>query len=80
VTSSGIILEYDHHTAGRLRQTRAPGQFERTPNELRMGAPSLNEHGDEILREIGYSDAEIERLRHDGALGHKPELANATAA
>ena len=80
VTSSGIILEYDHHTAGRLRQTRAPGQFERTPNELRMGAPSLNEHGDEILREIGYSDAEIERLRHDGALGRKPELANATAA
>jgi hypothetical protein len=45
-----------------------------------MGAPSLNEHGDEILREIGYSDAEIERLRHDGALGRKPELANATAA
>jgi crotonobetainyl-CoA:carnitine CoA-transferase CaiB-like acyl-CoA transferase len=80
VASSQIIIEYDHHAAGRLRQTRAPAQFERTQNEMPKGAPLLNEHGDEILREVGYGDAEIERLRNDGVLGAAPESKGSAAA
>ena len=30
-------------------------------------APALGEHTDELLREVGYSDAEIEALRERGA-------------
>jgi crotonobetainyl-CoA:carnitine CoA-transferase CaiB-like acyl-CoA transferase len=30
---------------------------------LRQGPPSLGEHGDELLRELGYHDADIQALR-----------------
>jgi crotonobetainyl-CoA:carnitine CoA-transferase CaiB-like acyl-CoA transferase len=32
-------------------------------------APEHGQHGDEILRELGRTDAEIEVLRKSGALG-----------
>ena len=38
--ASGIILESDHPTAGRLRQTRTAARFA-TPTLIRHGAPSL---------------------------------------
>ena len=72
VIGSDIIVEYDHHSAGRLRQARAPAQFEAMPTTIRTGAPLLGEHGSEILKELGYDKGEIERLRDDGALGAEP--------
>src|SRR5258707_1232574 len=72
VLCSNSIIEYDHHCAGRLRQARCPGQFESTPTQIDRGAPRLGEHGTEIMRELGYDDATIERLRRDGTLGAEP--------
>jgi len=38
--------------------------------EPRMDAvPALGEHSARVLRELGYADNEIERLRHAGAIG-----------
>jgi formyl-CoA transferase len=34
-----------------------------TPGEIRAPAPKLGEHTDEVLRSVGYSEAEISRLR-----------------
>ncbi len=74
VVGSNIIVEYDHPSAGRLRQTRAPAQFEGTPTAIRAGAPLLGEHSTEIMRDLGYDDAAIEKLRHAGALGQEPAI------
>jgi formyl-CoA transferase len=30
--------------------------------------PALGQHTDEVLRELGYTDAEIAALREDGAI------------
>lgn len=68
VAASQILLEYEHHTAGRLRQTRPPAQFERTPAPPPRGAPVLGEHGAEILAEIGFDAAAVRRLQDEGAL------------
>jgi crotonobetainyl-CoA:carnitine CoA-transferase CaiB-like acyl-CoA transferase len=46
-----------------------PVDFEGTPWAPRSMAPEHGQHGDEILRELGRTDAEIEVLRKSGALG-----------
>ena len=37
-----------------------------TPGEIRTSAPKLGEHTDEVLREIGFSEKEIEGFRQKG--------------
>ena len=69
VAANGILLEYDHPAAGRLRQTRTAARFEGTPQELPQGAPRLGEHNTQILMQLGLSEDEIIELRECGAIG-----------
>jgi crotonobetainyl-CoA:carnitine CoA-transferase CaiB-like acyl-CoA transferase len=69
VAALGLVVETDHQQAGRLRQTRGAARFSRTPAEIRRGAPALGEHTAEVLREAGYSPAEIEMLQVEAAPG-----------
>ncbi len=62
VEASGIVIEYDHAQAGRLRQARPAARFESTPTEIRNGAPLLGAHTYEVLAEVGYSEAEIDAM------------------
>ena len=39
-----------------------------TPGAIRRAAPGLGEHTDEVLREAGYTKAEIAALREKGIL------------
>ncbi|MBT8155117.1 CoA transferase [Epibacterium ulvae] len=43
------FFEYDHPTAGRLRQARMPAVFHGTPAQNRRPAPELGEHTDGIV-------------------------------
>jgi crotonobetainyl-CoA:carnitine CoA-transferase CaiB-like acyl-CoA transferase len=45
-----------------------PVRLSATPGGIRSRAPKLGEHTDEILREIGYADADIARLRADSVV------------
>jgi crotonobetainyl-CoA:carnitine CoA-transferase CaiB-like acyl-CoA transferase len=70
IVASGILLESDHPTAGRLRQTRTAARFA-TPTVVRHGAPRLGEHSAEVLAEIGLSPDEIVGLLRDGIVGQE---------
>ena len=63
-----LLVEMDHPAAGRLRQPRPLGDFERTPLRLRRSAPLLGEQSDEIALEAGLTSEEIETLRRAGVL------------
>ncbi len=69
VAANGIIVETEHDHAGSLRQTRAAARFDKTPAEIRRGAPLLGEHTDEILAEIGLSQTDIDTLRAAEVVG-----------
>lgn len=62
VRAMDSIGDYEHHAAGRLRQARPPARYSRTPCEVRRGAPRLGEHGLQVLRELGYGDAQVDEL------------------
>jgi crotonobetainyl-CoA:carnitine CoA-transferase CaiB-like acyl-CoA transferase len=46
---------------------RTPVELSETPGEIRHRAPTLGEHTDQLLRELGYADAEIAEL-HAGRI------------
>ena len=62
------LVEWDHPTAGRIRQARLAPRFSDTQPEFRASVPRLNEHADEILAELGLDADEIEELRQAGAV------------
>ena len=45
-----------------------PIKFLREPGQINFVAPDLGEHNEEICRELGYSDQEIQELKVSGVL------------
>ena len=65
----GLRIEIPHPLAGKVALTRSPMRFSETPLEHNTPPPLLGQHTDEILRELlGRSEADIARLRADGAV------------
>ena len=57
-----MFVEMAHPTLGSIKQTGIPIKFSLTPGRLDRHPPLLGEHNSELLQELGYSDADIERL------------------
>jgi len=58
--------EVEHPTVGRLSQTGFPYAFSDAELEIRQPPPLLGEHTEEILREAGFTDAEIACMLESG--------------
>ncbi|MFT4615455.1 MAG: crotonobetainyl-CoA:carnitine CoA-transferase CaiB-like acyl-CoA transferase [Bacteroidia bacterium] len=63
------VFDAEHPDAGTMRYIRYPGHLSETPAALHRHPPRLGEHSEEVLREAGFADAEIERLISDGVVG-----------
>jgi CoA:oxalate CoA-transferase len=68
VQASGAVEEAEHPVAGRVKFLRFPVELSTGQAGVRRPPPGVGEHTAEILRECGYADAEIERLRAAGAV------------
>jgi crotonobetainyl-CoA:carnitine CoA-transferase CaiB-like acyl-CoA transferase len=65
----GLFVELDHPTEGRIRQARPATKFSESPAGIRRLPPRLGEHSEAVLREAGFSDAEIASLAEDKVVG-----------
>jgi len=71
VKARGVLAEYEHPAAGRMRSVSPYFRMSETPGGVRSPAPLLGQHTGEVLREdLGLADAEIARLREAGAIGN----------
>lgn len=62
IIHNGIIKEIEHPVAGKFKAIGTPIEFSETPPTIRRTAPALGEHNDEILRELGFDETDIERF------------------
>ena len=63
-----MLLEMPHPTLGSVKQTGLPVKFSQTPGGLDLPPPLLGEHNTPILRELGYSAAEIAAMEQQGVI------------
>ncbi len=64
----GYFAEMEHPEAGRFETLGAPFRIEGATVGPRAAAPVLDADGEEILRDVGFDDAEIRRLRDQGGV------------
>lgn len=63
VKENQAIVSMDHPDAGRIGIVGIPVGLSENPGSIRIPAPSLGEHTDEVLGRLGYSPERIKRLR-----------------
>ena len=66
---TGTIVEVDHPERGKYLTVGCPIKMSDSPAEVKR-SPLLGEHTEEILADVlGYSGADLERIRASGAIG-----------
>jgi crotonobetainyl-CoA:carnitine CoA-transferase CaiB-like acyl-CoA transferase len=68
----GMVVDLVHPQAGATKALGCPIHFSKTPTRIDRPAPTLGEHSRELLREYGYSDAEIDGFVAAGVI-EEPE-------
>jgi CoA:oxalate CoA-transferase len=68
ILAQKMVIDVDHPGSGIVRMLGFPIKLSGTPCRVRHPAPALGEHSDEVLAELGYSDAERAAWRRDGVV------------
>jgi crotonobetainyl-CoA:carnitine CoA-transferase CaiB-like acyl-CoA transferase len=66
VVASGTVKAFEHGVLGNVHQPRPAPFFDGATIEPTPTAPRLGEHTDEVLRDAGWSEADIAGLRAGG--------------
>ena len=68
VLANGYISEKEYPEYDRTVKVHgSPWQFSETPAKIGV-APKLGEHNREVLKELGYDEEEIGRLKEEGVI------------
>ena len=64
----GLVKEIEHPQMGSIRLASGPVRLGDTPTGVRCAPPVLGEHTEQVLRELGYGDEQIDCLRSEGVI------------
>jgi crotonobetainyl-CoA:carnitine CoA-transferase CaiB-like acyl-CoA transferase len=67
--ASGIVVEYEHQTAGHLKGVGHPVLINGAKRSAGLPPPMLGQHTDDVLGEMGLSRETISELRRDRVIG-----------
>ncbi len=65
----GLFVDLEHPTEGRIRQARPAAKFSESPANIHRLPPRLGEHTETVLKEAGYSEADIAALVESKVIG-----------
>ncbi len=69
VLHRNMLIEFDHPSAGKIKQVGIPVKYSATEAAVRRPPPRLGEHTDEILTEVlGYDPGKKEQFRARGVI------------
>ena len=68
VRAQEMVLDIPHPGHGTVRMTGFPVKLSATPCQVRYPAPDLGAHTQEVLKEWGFAEADIDGLRAAGAI------------
>ena len=74
VAANNLMLNLNHPVLGSLRMPACPIRMSETPAGSDVPPPVLGADGPQVLRELGYGDADIDRLFKDGVLHTRETL------
>lgn len=66
VIARGMVEEVDHPACGPIKLVNTPIRYSGAKPGIRMPPPTLGQHSDMILGEIGLGEKEIHRLKKEG--------------
>lgn len=72
VIENNFMTSVDHSLLGTVRMHAPMIQMSETPLAAQGASPTLGQHTEDVLRELGYDDARIASLHAAGVLGHPP--------
>jgi crotonobetainyl-CoA:carnitine CoA-transferase CaiB-like acyl-CoA transferase len=61
-----VIVEVPDHDLGTVKMHNIIPRLSGTPGQIRSTGPTLNQHGDEVLRSIGFSEERIAAAKAKG--------------
>ena len=62
------VIDLNHTKLGKIKNLSFPIKFSDNPQSLKLPPPLLGEHNNVILKELGYSDKEINKLRSESVI------------
>ena len=68
VIERAMVVAMQHPVAGAIRQLGVPVKLGDTPGAVRIPPPTLGQHTDEVLGELGIGETQIAGLRAGGAI------------
>ena len=68
VREYGFPVEVEHPRMGKVQLIGSAIDLSRTPPKIKTAPPMLGEHSDQILRELGFDENAIGKLRENGVL------------
>jgi len=66
IRARGMVVESEHPIFGKHKQFAPPFKLSEFDFAIERHAPTRSAHSEELLREVGYGDAEIAALRGSG--------------
>lgn len=68
VLARDMVTEIEHPTCGPMKLVNTPVKYSVSKPTIRSAPPTLGQHTDEVLTELGFSKAEIETFKSEGSV------------